>query len=63
MIFNPSLEEGGTENVELILFPLREREPRRGDNLRGYNLRGYDLVGALLALEARLEHEEMPALR
>jgi hypothetical protein len=33
------------------------------ENLRGGNLRGYDLVRYLSCLEARLEYEEMSALR
>jgi hypothetical protein len=47
-------------NFEFMLsrLGLSERE-----NLRGGNLRGYDLVRYLSCLEARLEYEEMSALR
>jgi hypothetical protein len=75
LFFNPSLEEGGIEefnavggvepfkgstNFEFMLsrLGLSERE-----NLRGGNLRGYVLVRYLSCLEARLEYEEMSALR
>ena len=50
----------GSTNFEFMLsrLGLNKRE-----NLRGGNLRGYDLVRHLSRPEARLEHEEMSALR